>query len=124
VPSTAFAEFPLILPEPDSGIRKVLEQALQREGILEKWNVVLEVGSWSTNLAYVRDGYGVGRVSDSALFNSQDLVVRYLDESLFPPIAANLICRRLPGRKEELDLSDEARALRDVLIQGAASSRS
>jgi DNA-binding transcriptional LysR family regulator len=121
VSPSALAGFPLILPEPDAGIRKGLDQVLRSEGVLGSLKVVLEVGGWSTILAYVRDGHGVGVVSESILADAPGLVVRYLDPDRFPPIAARLICRKLPGTGEQLDLSPEAQAWRKVLLRVADS---
>jgi LysR family transcriptional activator of glutamate synthase operon len=120
VSPSAFQEFPLILPEPDAGIRKSLDHLLRREGVFPKLNVVLEVGGWSTILGYVRDGHGVGLVSEGVLAEETGLTVRYLDPDHFLPIATKLICRRLPGMGEQLDLSAEARAWREVLLKVAA----
>lgn len=121
VPPSAFAGFPLILPEPDAGIRKGVDQVLRQEGILGNLKVALEVGGWSTILAYVRDGHGIGLVSESMLTDGQGLVVRYLDPEFFPPIAAKLICRELPGTGGQLDLSPEAVAWRHVLLRLATN---
>ena len=86
-----------MLPEPDAGIRKGLDQILRREGVLSNVHVVLEVGGWSTILAYVRDGHGAGLVSEGILSDAPGLIVRFLDSEHFPPIAAKLICRALAG---------------------------
>ena len=56
VPARVLAEFPLIVPEPDAGIRHMIDEVLHREGLQNKVNIVLEVGGWATILAYVRDG--------------------------------------------------------------------
>jgi len=59
----AFCSFPLILPEPDAGIRKGLDEVVRSSSLLNKLDIVPEIGGWSTILAYVRDGFGVGVVS-------------------------------------------------------------
>jgi len=59
----AFCSFPLILPEPDAGIRKSLDELERSRGLLNKLDIAPEIGGWSTILAYVRDGFGVGVVS-------------------------------------------------------------
>ena len=76
VPARALAEFPLVVPEPDAGIRKVIDQVLHQEGLQNKLNIVLEVGGWATILAYVRDGFGVGVVSLGAVNETKGLMVR------------------------------------------------
>jgi DNA-binding transcriptional LysR family regulator len=122
-PPTAFLGYPLILPAPDAGIRKGVDRGLRRAGVLAELNVALEVGGWPTILAYVRAGLGVGLVSRAAVPESGSLIVRGLDPEAFPPIETKVICRRLLGTGEDLDLTADARAFRDCLFQ-AASRRS
>jgi DNA-binding transcriptional LysR family regulator len=104
----AFHLFPLILPEPDAGIRKGLDDILRSRGVFNKLDITLEIGGWATILAYVRDGFGVGVVSEGALEDTKGFDIRPLDRMAFPPISAKLICRRLAGSGDELDLSDAA----------------
>jgi DNA-binding transcriptional LysR family regulator len=118
-PADVFTEFPLILPEPDAGVRKGLDQVLRSRGLLDKLHIALEVGGWATILAYVRDGAGVGLVSEGALWNPKGLTVRPLDRTSFAPIKARLICRRLAGTGDELDLSEQGRAWLAVLRRSA-----
>jgi DNA-binding transcriptional LysR family regulator len=118
-PPEAFANFPLILPEPDAGIRKGLDRVFREKGLMAELDIALEIGGWSAILGYVREGLGVGVVSEAAIPAGEALVVRHLDPEYFPPIATRLICRRLPGFEDELDLSPEARAFRDALAQAA-----
>jgi DNA-binding transcriptional LysR family regulator len=73
-----------------------------------KFDIAIEIGGWVTILAYVRDGFGVGLVSEGALDDLTGLIVRPLDRTTFPPISVKLICRRLAGSGEELDLSEAA----------------
>jgi DNA-binding transcriptional LysR family regulator len=115
VPARALTRFPLIVPEPDAGIRRAIDEVLHREGLLNRVNVVLEVGGWATILAYVRDGFGVGVVNEGAIEETRGLAVRLLDPAVFPPIEAKLISRRLPGSTGESDLSEHAAAWREVL---------
>jgi DNA-binding transcriptional LysR family regulator len=121
-PVQALTTFPLILPEPDAGLRKGLDTVLRRQGLLDKLDLALEIGGWPTILAYVRDGVGVGVVSEGALDDSAGLTVRRLDPEVIPPIEAKLICRKMPGSGEELDLSDSARAWRNCLLQARKAS--
>jgi DNA-binding transcriptional LysR family regulator len=113
-PAEAFTAFPLILPEPDAGVRKGLDEALQRRGLLTKLDVVVEVGGWSAILAYVRDSFGVGLLSEGAVDEPDGLVIRPLDPAVFPPIESRLICRRSSGA-EGLDLSGPALAWCEVV---------
>ena len=114
-PPEALCSFPLILPEPEAGIRKGLDSVLRSHGLLNKLDVVLEIGGWVTILAYVRDGFGVGIVSEGALTDSGGLTVRKLDAGSFDPIVARLICRKAAGPGEEPDLTEPARAWCDAL---------
>jgi DNA-binding transcriptional LysR family regulator len=115
VPARALAEFPVILPEADAGIRQAINEALHREGLQNKLNIVLEVGGWATIMAYVRDGFGVGVVSEGAVSEPKGLLIRRLEPGVFPRIESKLICRRLAGSGDELDLSKPAAAWREVL---------
>ena len=115
VPAAALTAFPLVLPEPDAGIRRGLDTVLQQHGLRQQLDIALEVGGWASILAYVRDGFGVGVISDGALAESPGLVVRRLDPAVFPPIEAKLICRRRTGSGEALDLSEGAEAWWRVL---------
>jgi len=107
-PPEAFCSFPLILPEPDAGIRKGLDEVLRSHGLLNKLDIALEIGGWATIMAYVRDGFGVGVVSEGALTEADGLTLRRLDPTAFPEIEAKLICRRASGSGEELDLTGRA----------------
>jgi DNA-binding transcriptional LysR family regulator len=118
-PVEALEKFPLIVPEPDAGLRKGLDLVLRRQGLLDKLDLALEIGGWPTILAYVRDGFGVGVISEGALDDSTGLTVRRLDPAVIPPIEAKLICRRLPGSGQGLDLSESAAVWRDLLIQAS-----
>jgi LysR family pca operon transcriptional activator len=114
-PAEAFTSFPLILPEPDAGVRKAVDEVLRHRGLSAKLDIALEIGGWSTILAYVRDGRGVGLVGEVALNGADGLLVRRLDPSVFRPIETRLICRRSAGGGEGLELSREATAWLDVL---------
>ena len=115
VPAGALAEFPLIVPEPDAGVRQEIDDALRGEGLLNSVKIVLELGGWSTILAYVRDGFGVGVVSEAALRETKDLAIRLLDPEVFPRVKSKLICRHLAGSIDALDLSIHGMAWREVL---------
>jgi len=123
-PPEAFCSFPLILPEPDAGIRKGLDEVLRSRGLLNKLDIALEIGGWATILAYVRDGFGVGVVSEGALTDSEGVTLRKLELGSFDPIVARLICRRATGPREELDLTEPARAWCDELRRLAREHKS
>jgi DNA-binding transcriptional LysR family regulator len=123
VPARALTEFPLIMPEPDAGIRKTIDEVVHREGLQNRLNTVLEVGGWSTILAYVRDGFGVGVVSEGAVNETKGLIIRRLKPEVFPRIEAKLICRRLAGSVDGLDLSKQGAAWREVLRNRGACGR-
>jgi DNA-binding transcriptional LysR family regulator len=126
-PPEAFCSFPLILPEPDAGIRKGLDEVLRSRGLLGKLDIALEIGGWATILAYVRDGFGVGVVSEGALAEVDGLTLRRLDPGSFSAIEAKLICRRASGSGEELDLSQAAtdwcEELRRLTLQRESQGR-
>ncbi|MFI5453966.1 MAG: LysR substrate-binding domain-containing protein [Isosphaerales bacterium] len=115
VPPEVFCSFPLILPEPDAGIRKGLDEVLRSRGLLNKLDIALEIGGWATILAYVRDGFGVGVVNEGDLTDSEGVTLRKLDPGSFDPIVARLICRRATGPGEEPDLNEPTRAWYDEL---------
>jgi DNA-binding transcriptional LysR family regulator len=113
----AFTRFPLILPEPDAGIRRVLDVVFRQHNLQGKLDVRLEIGGWGTILAYVKEGFGVGLISESAVPASRDLVVRYFDPATMPPSNTKIICRyQFDSDQPELTEVGEAfcRALRDA----------
>lgn len=115
----SIAEFPLILPAPDAGVRKQLDEVFIKEGLSPSLQIVLEIGGWNAILSYVREGVGVGIVSEAALGETEGLLVRYLDPNYFPPTATKLICRLVDGKGNELDLSEDGLALAEALRQAA-----
>jgi len=119
-PPAALATFPLILPEPDAGVRAKLDEVLHRNDLTRKLQVRLEIGGWSAIMAYVEQRFGVGLVSESALPERKALVVRYLDPGEFPPSEVRLICRRRFDDASLPDLSPEGQALYDALKEAAA----
>jgi DNA-binding transcriptional LysR family regulator len=115
VPAGGLVRFPLILPEPDAGIRQTFDEILRRQGVVGRLQIALEIGGWGAILTYVREGFGVGIVSEAVVPDEKGLTVRPLDPASFPPIESKLICRRLVGPNEDLDLSEPAAAWREVL---------
>ena len=118
-PPAALTRFPLILPEPDAGIRKDLDETLRRQGLLGQLQIRLEVGGWAAILAYVADRQGVGIVSEAAVRDPKSLIVRHLDPEHFPPTELRLICR--PGFSPHQDkaLSADGLQLYEALRRAA-----
>ncbi len=113
----------MILPEPDTGIRKGMDDVVRSSGLLNKLDIALEVGGWATILAYVRDGCGVGSVSEGALDETKGFTIRPLDRTAFAPIEARLICRHLGGSGDELDLSEAGANWRLCLTRSVTPKR-
>ncbi len=118
---------PLILPEPDSSMRKHFDQVLYNQKdeesgttLLDRIHIAVEIGGWNSVLEYVQNGVGVGIVTDDFLRNSKvgkDLVTRPLDPDFFPPLTKRLIARIANQQTDEPDLTDEAKTFHDVLIE-------
>jgi len=125
VPPHALEKFPLILPEPDAGIRIALDQILREHGALRRLDVRMEIGGWQAIMSYVQDGAGVGVVNEAAVPKDSALIVRYLDPSVFAPIETRLICRQRFDNREEQDLSPRAvllaHALKDAVAKRASN---
>src|SRR5438552_3133419 len=58
---------PLLLPEPGAGTRKEFDEALREKNVLAELDIVIEMGGWEALLDYVREGAGVGVLSDAVL---------------------------------------------------------
>ena len=114
----ALTRFPMILPEADTGVRRDFDRRCRDAGVLDRLKIVAEVGPWNTNIAYVRDGVGVGVVPRSATADNGDLVTKALPPKLTPPNVIRVICRRRSG-SEDLDLSDGAVDFLDALRAAA-----
>jgi DNA-binding transcriptional LysR family regulator len=112
----ALIRFPLVLPEADSGLRRDFDRRCRDAGILDRLKIVVEAGPWSTRLAYVRDGVGVGIVARSAALGQSGLTVKPLPPKLATANTMRVICRKRAG-SDDLDLSAGAieflKALRD-----------
>jgi len=59
-------------------------------------------------------------VDKYSLADPTGLIVRPLDPAVFPPIQSNLICRRLFGKGDAVDLSPGAVAWLDALRRATA----
>lgn len=118
VSAEALTPFPLILPEPDADVRRVLDAAAQQAGVLNELNIALEMGGWQAILAYVREGLGVGVVTQTAFEQDQhELEIRLLNRRAFPPTRLRLICRTRLTAPDELDLSPSAVRFRELLLE-------
>jgi len=120
----ALTRFPLVLPEPDSGLRKEFDRRCRDAGIGDRLKVAIEVGPCQTTLAYVRDGVGVGVLPRSIVDRPDGLVVKSMPPKLSPPNTVRVICRKRAG-SDDLDLSEGAirflEALRDAARGMAAN---
>jgi DNA-binding transcriptional LysR family regulator len=117
VEAEALTRFPMILPEPDAGVRQRLDHDLRMAGLAERLDVVMEVGGWATMLEFVREGVGVGVVSLAACDGERGLLpTKALPPARFRPIELHLICRREPPPSAELDLSADAKLFRIYLM--------
>lgn len=118
VSAEALPSFPLILPEPDADVQRVLDAAAQQAGMLSELSIALEMGGWQTILAYVREGLGVGVVTQTAF--EQDphgLDIRHFSRRVFPPTRVRLICRMRLTAPDELDLSPAAARFRELVVE-------
>lgn len=113
--------FPLVLPEPDAGLRREFDRRCRDAGIGDRLRVAVEIGPAPSALAYVRDGLGVGVVPRSAVNGYGELVIRPLPPKLSPTNTVRVICRRRAGT-DTLDLTDSGmdflQALRDAAQAG------
>jgi LysR family transcriptional regulator, transcription activator of glutamate synthase operon len=110
--------FPLILPEPDCALRRDFDRRCRDAGVLDRLKVAVEAGPWSTTLAYVRDGIGVGVVPRSAAVMQDGLTIRGLPPKLSPTNTIRVICRKKAGT-DDLDLSDVGMAFLESLRDAA-----
>jgi len=119
VSAEKLVSFPLIVPDPDSGVRHWFDTILREQGVLGRMDIVLEAGGWATILAFVRDGFGVGIVPDTAAKPAKGIILRRLDPAIFPPRVTRLICRKVDGAGHKLDLTPEAEAFRESLFHAS-----
>jgi DNA-binding transcriptional LysR family regulator len=117
IDAEALTRFPLILPEPDAGLREFLDRDIEAAGINDRLSIAMEIGGWSTILAFVRAGIGVGIVSQAACVDTKGLLpLKVLNPEQFRPIPHLLICRKHLQGGDKLDLSDDAERFRGHLI--------
>lgn len=118
-PLKALGMFPLILPEADAGIRRHLDAAVAEAELTRQLDVRLEMGGWSAILAYVRDGMGVGVVSEGAAHDARDVIVRCIDAAVLAPTETKIVCRHDFETPGKLDLSPQAEAFYHALKEAA-----
>jgi DNA-binding transcriptional LysR family regulator len=107
LPLSTLAEFPLILPEPDSNTRKILDPLIHRQSWANRIEYRIEIGGWLTILDYVRAGLGVGLVSELAV---AELAAKNL---MFRPLADSglgTMVMKLVSRKADDEVQDKSRA--------------
>ena len=122
VRAAALIGFPLILPEGDAGLRGQLDRHLFKAGVLNRLQVVMEVGGWQAQLAYVREGLGVAMAPASVLGRyANGLVHKPLAAQVLPPHKLRLVCR--PLTTGEPELSEAGLALRRALRDEAQAER-
>ncbi len=106
---------PLILPEPDAGLRRSLDRAFSESDLVGKLDIVLEVGGWSATLDFVRDGWGVGIVTKSAIVSDAGLLEPHPLEILESPPTAMRLIARLSTVNGHPDLLPESERLMDLV---------
>lgn len=114
------AAFPLVLPEPCSGLRQEFEVKLREGGFAGAVHAVVETGGWAVALEYVREGFGVGLLPRSVAAKGEGLLVKVPDRDAVPANTVRLICRHRFDADGGLDLTDRGRAFRDALRATAA----
>src|SRR6185436_7955001 len=114
VTKRSLAGLPLLLPDPDSGIRQAFDARLRDTGVPRQLDVAVEVGGWRALLACTKAGLGVALLPRSVLVGAESMLVRSLHASINPGNRVRLIGRALPGT-EEPDLTENALHFRDAL---------
>jgi DNA-binding transcriptional LysR family regulator len=117
LPLSALAEFPLILPEPDSHTRKILDPLIHRQSWANKIEYRIEIGGWLTILDYVRAGLGVGLVSELALSDpaAKNLLFRPLSDSRLGTMVMKLITRKADDEAQATSRASVSKAWRTSL---------
>lgn len=112
VPLSTLADFPLIVPQANSYPRMVLDRILARQAWADRVRIVVEASGWLSMLAYVRDGLGVGLLTEGVTpIEQQDnrLLWRRIDPGELPPQSLILIKRKgLKGEDGEIERKDGA----------------
>lgn len=70
---------PLILPEPESNLRHLLDQDLIQTGLQDQLLISMEIGGWRTMIEYIKAGWGIGVVSQATCgSDSSQLLLKQL----------------------------------------------
>jgi DNA-binding transcriptional LysR family regulator len=117
----ALTRFPLVLPEPDAGLRREFDRRCRDAGVADRLRVAVEVGPAPIALGYVREAFGVGVLPRSAVNGHRDLVVKALPPKLSPTNTVRVICRKRAGT-DDLDLSDLGTDFLQALRTAAADA--
>jgi DNA-binding transcriptional LysR family regulator len=118
----ALTAFPLVLPEPDSGLRREFDKRLREQGYAATVQAVVETGGWTVALEYVREGFGVGLLPKSVAGKDPWLVVKPLSSKVAPSNTVRLICRRRFDADGGLDLNERGQAFCEALRTVAAAA--
>lgn len=109
-------KFPLILPEPDSGIRHQIDVWIESyTGGSVQINTILETGGWPVILEYLKAGLGVGFLPADYLPKDFDLLHIELENGQSLNAVNHLVCRFSNDTEKEFDLSEPAQAFWDCL---------
>lgn len=114
----ALMRFPLIVPEAGSGLRQDFDRRCRDTGLLDRLNIVAELGPWTSVLTFIRDGAGVGLIARSATLGQAGLTIRSLPGKLSPANTIRVICRKQAG-SDELDLTEGACRFLNALREAA-----
>ena len=117
LPLSALAEFPLIVPEPDSRTRQILDPLIGRQSWANKVEYRVEIGGWLTILDYVRAGLGVGLVSDMAVSDpaAKNLIFRPLTDPRLCKMTMKLVTRATDDEAQETSRTSLSKAWRTSL---------
>ncbi len=112
------AGLPLILPEPDSGLRRIFEAAWRRSAMGSESEGIIEIGGWPMILAMVQDGHGVGVVVGPACVGVARLSTpKPIDPDQLEPAVIQLISR--PVSEPADDRQADVQRFRDLLREEA-----
>jgi DNA-binding transcriptional LysR family regulator len=120
---SVIANFPLIVPEPASFIRQILDPFVRSQRWAKSIEYRFEIGGWLTILEYVRCGLGVGLVSEMAMYHpdAKNLLFRTLSNSPLPKAPLKIITRATANEDDHpdrLQLADTVRkSLKRVLAK-------
>jgi DNA-binding transcriptional LysR family regulator len=103
-PLSVLADFPLIVPEPDSHTREILDPLIHRQTWASKVEYRVEIGGWLTILDYVRAGLGVGLVSEWAKRDpvAKNLLFRPLADSRLGTMTMKLVTRKADDEAKDM----------------------